>query len=88
MTEEMSRLFGRLITIEVRDIRGAYDYLGNELNQMDQRGELSFELSSKALKNINKEYKQLKKYYKGKITLQPEDCYKKFQTSFDDIREF
>ncbi|QMS85747.1 hypothetical protein [Candidatus Xianfuyuplasma coldseepsis] len=84
MTEEMSRLFGSLITIEVRDIRGAYDYLGNELNKMEQQGELSFDLTSNALKNINIEYKLLKKYYKGKIILNPEDCYKKFPENTEE----
>ena len=78
MTNEMKQLYESLFTIEVKSIVGAYDYIGNKINIMDMNGTLSFATDSKALKNINKDCKILKKHYKGKIEIDTDNVYLKY----------
>ncbi len=78
MTPEMEKLYTSLSTIKVKNVTQAYDYLGNEVNGLDMDHKLSFEMTLEALKNINKEYKLLKKYYKGKIDINLESVYTKY----------
>lgn len=79
VTKEMKELFNNLNTVKVKNIVSAYDYLGNEINGMDMNGTLDFTMTGSALKNINKEFKVLKKFYKGKIEINPDSLYMKYQ---------
>ena len=63
MTNEMHVLYAKLLTVNVKNVVGAYGYLSNEMKEMDMNGTLDFEMDSNSLKNINKEFKILKKYY-------------------------
>ncbi len=78
MTPEMKKLYDGLNKVKVKNIAQAYDYLGNEINGLDMAHQLSFEMTKEALKNVNKEYKMLKKHYKGKLNLNLENVYSKF----------
>ncbi len=84
MTKEMKELYDNLNSIKVKNITNAFDYVGNEINKMDMSGTYEFELTGKALKNIMKEYKVLKKFYKGKIELNPDHLYDKYQTDSNE----
>lgn len=79
MTMEMKDLYANLNTIKVKNITEAYDYLGNEINGMDMNRTLDFTMTGSALKNINKEFKLLKKFYKGKIEINPDSLFMKYQ---------
>lgn len=79
MTKEMDALFSKLSTISIKNIIAGYDYLGEQINEMYMNGNLDFEMSTQALKNINKDFKILKKYYKGKITINPKTLYMSYQ---------
>ena len=78
MTDEMRKLYDKLFIVEVNNIAGAYDYIGNEINKMDMDGTYAYVLSNDAQKSINKECKILKKFYKGKIEINPDDIYNKY----------
>ena len=84
MTKALEELYAKLHTIEVTSIVGAYDYLGNEFNKLDMEGTLEFVLTKEGMKNINKEFKLLKKYYKGKIDLNPKDIYEKYDEGTEE----
>jgi len=75
MTKEMKELFDNLESVKVRNVAAAYDFLGEHVNEMDMNGTLDFEMSREALKNVTADYKTLKKYYKGKITINPKSLY-------------
>ena len=78
MTKEMKELVENLDNIKIKNIVAAYDYLGENINEMDMNGTLDFEMSYEALKRINKDYKVLKKFYKGKITIDPVSLYMQY----------
>jgi hypothetical protein len=78
MTNEMKKLYESLSTTKVKKLAGAWDYVGNEINKMDMDGTYQFEMSKEALKNCEKEYKILRKYYNGKIDINPNDSYMKY----------
>ena len=78
MTIEQEQLYDSLFTVEVKSITGAYDFIESKINIMDMNGILSFNSNIKALKNIKKEYKSLKKYSKGKIKINLDEVYLKY----------
>ena len=78
MNNEMKKLYENLESVEIKSIAKAYDYLGNEINSLDMKGLLSYEMTVKSLKTINKEYKLLKKFYKGKAEINPDSVYQKY----------
>lgn len=79
MTKHMKELVDNLSNVKVKNIVSAYDYLGEYMNEMSINETLDFELSHDALKRINKDFKILKKYYKGKITIDPKSIYMNYQ---------
>lgn len=84
MTKEMTELVESLINVKVKDIVAAYDYLGESINQMDIDRTLDFTMSVDALKRINRDFKDLKKHYKGKITINPNSVYMKYQEGTEE----
>lgn len=79
MTIEMIRLLEKLHTVEVRNINSAYDYIGNEINRIDMDGKLTFVMEPVALKKINKDVKLLKKFFKGKVEMNPDTVFEKYE---------
>ncbi|MCD4827179.1 MAG: hypothetical protein K8Q99_05305 [Acholeplasmataceae bacterium] len=79
MTKEMKALYDELDQIKIKNAVAAYDFLGEEINEMDCNKTLDFEMSSGALKRINKDFKILKKYYKGKISMDPNHITMKYE---------
>ena len=79
MTNEMHVLYAKLLTVNVKNVVGAYGYLSNEMKEMDMNGTLDFEMDYNSLKNINKEFKILKKFYKGKIEIEPKSLFMKYE---------
>lgn len=78
MTIEKTQLYDSLFTVEVKSIVGAYDFIESKINIMDKNGILAYNTDSKAIKNIKKEYKILKKYCKGKIDINIDNVYLKY----------
>lgn len=84
MTREMMTLVAKLHTIEVGSVQVAFDYIADEINKLDMDGKLSFTLTIKASKNIMKDYKILKKIYKGKLSQDPESVYQKYEEETEE----
>ena len=84
MTKEMATLLHKLHTVEVGNLAVAYDYIGDEINKLEMDGKLSFTMTVESLKNINKDYKILKKIYKGKLEINPDSVYKKYDEKSEE----
>jgi NDP-sugar pyrophosphorylase family protein len=84
MTKEMQALIGNLKNVKVKNIVMAYDYLGEQINDMYMNETIDFQMSTQALKRINKDFKILKKHYKGKITINPKSLYMKYQDGTEE----
>jgi len=54
MTNEMHVLYAKLLTVNVKNVVGAYGYLSNEMKEIYMNVTLDFEKNSNSLKNINK----------------------------------
>ena len=79
MTKEMKELYDNLDQVKVKNVVGAYDYIGQAINEMDYNGTLDFEMTVEARKRISKDLKTLKKHYKGKIKINPETFYRSYK---------
>ena len=84
MTKEMKAFVENLKNIKVKNIVMAYDYLGEQMNEMYMNETIDFPMSPQALKRINKDFKLLKKHYKGKITINPKGLYTKYQEGTEE----
>lgn len=84
MTDEMKAFYYSLTNVEVSSINAAYEYVGKRLNEMDMTGTLPFVMSRDSLKLINKDIKLLKKYYKGRINLDPDSVYQKYKENTEE----
>ena len=73
MTREMKEFYDSLQNVKVRNVVAAYDVVGEAINEMDLKGELDFEMTHDALKRINRDFKKMKQYYKGKININPRE---------------
>jgi hypothetical protein len=51
---------------------------------MDMNGTLDFTMTTDSLKRINIDYKDLKKHYKGKISINPRGVYTKYQEGTEE----
>lgn len=80
MTKEMNDFLSKLITVQVRSVKGAFAYVVKELELLDYNGKLSFVMNQEATLQTKKELKVLKKYYKGKLNIKVESIYQKYQT--------
>jgi hypothetical protein len=84
MTNEMRSLVESLINVKIKNIVDAYDYLGDRINEMDMNGTLDFVMTADSLKRINSDFKDLKKHYKGKITIDPRGIYMKYSEGSEE----
>lgn len=84
MTNEMKAFYYSLTNVEVSNINAAYEYVGNKLNEMDRTGTLPFAMSRESLKIISKDIKLLKKYYKGKLKIDPKSVYEKYKENTEE----
>ena len=78
MTKEMDMFLYSLFNVEVQSVIGAYNYVYKKLEKMDMDGNLFPSITKGAFSNISKDIKQLKRIYKGKLKMSPEDILKKY----------
>ena len=86
MTKEMSNLYIRLFTVDTDSLQAAYDYIGDQINQLEMDGALDVSLTKDSLKNLNKDFKLLKKIYHGKSEQDPQTFLEKYKD--DTIEHF
>lgn len=84
MTKEMEKLIENLRNVKVNNIVLAYDYLGEQMNEMYMNDTLDYEVSSKAHNRIKRDFKILKKHYKGKITINPKSLFMSYQEGTEE----
>lgn len=79
MTTEMKTLYASLISVGIVSIAGAHEYISDKLRELDRDGTLSRVYDKEVEKNVSKDLKTLKKYYKGKLDIDPKSIYEKYE---------
>jgi hypothetical protein len=84
MKQKLKDLFESLSTVKVKNLDSAYTYIGEELNELLRFEEFADMNNRKTQKNINKDYKMLKKIVKGKIDMNPSDLLNKYDENSNE----
>ena len=78
MTKDMIILYEKLITIEVRTLSAAFNFLTDQMNEMSFYGKLKHDINRETLKSTRNGYKLIKKILKGKIEMDFKDVFEEY----------
>lgn len=78
MTQEMTVLYNKLVTVKTQSVKAAFKHVKSELELLDLDGRIDIDISEKALKKVNKGLRKLNRIYKGKGKETGESVYKSY----------